>query len=561
MLEKLHFKKIDQSTGSAQMSSPLAQFPILPTFLAFLLMLLTPLLRFLINNQYPVFSGEIFLFIAIVGLESGLLTLLLYKCRFKFVRIVVVALLFCFVGEMLFRWSLKLSFPISIAVIFIIYLNWQKVIAVMMMALVISLLVFPSRDELPNYDRNSISDTHVNRPNIIHVILDEHGGVEGIPESTPGNDLKEQMQRVFERYRFHLHGGAFSHFDFTIYSIPNLFNYYLGEESGSFFKTVSPTNKHLKQSRYFEMLQSLGYQFNIYQFPYLDYCAYFEYENKSCYTYGLALSESFEAASLWQRANFVLRAYLLNSTLLAVLKRIQLERSINLGGGAISSLLKSVHETQPTGPLASVGLFDRALNQIEQYEGGGVFLIHQLLPHKPYIFTSDCAVKPVSEWLYQGNVYRDDDLLQLSSAYVLQTRCLLGKIDDFLGQLEARGILENSIVLFHGDHGSRISDIHTLRVPRHLEKINLTDEHYLASFSTLYAIRFPDDPSYRYFAQAESLQSLFSDYSERIESLRGVGPLEFGGQGKTSVYFGNLGKPKFIKGDIKSRFPETKTKR
>jgi hypothetical protein len=125
MLEKLHFKKIDQSTGSAQMSSPPTQFPILPTFLAFLLMLVTPLLRFLINNQYPVFTGEIYLFVAIVGLVSGLLTLVLYKCRFKFVRIVVVALLFCFVGEMLFRWSLKLSFPISMVVIFIIYSNWQ----------------------------------------------------------------------------------------------------------------------------------------------------------------------------------------------------------------------------------------------------------------------------------------------------------------------------------------------------------------------------------------------------------------------------------------------------
>ena len=63
-------------------------------------------------------------------------------------------------------------------------------------------------------------------PRIIHLILDEHIGLEGIPTDIPeGMEVKSQLVEFYEKYGFKTFGGAYSHYSLTINSIPNLLNF------------------------------------------------------------------------------------------------------------------------------------------------------------------------------------------------------------------------------------------------------------------------------------------------------------------------------------------------
>lgn len=81
------------------------------------------------------------------------------------------------------------------------------------------------------------SDSSNPLPRIIHIILDEHIGLEGIPTDIPqGKILKEQLVHFYRHYGFHLFGGAFSHYFDTTESISNMLNFLLKANSRNILK-------------------------------------------------------------------------------------------------------------------------------------------------------------------------------------------------------------------------------------------------------------------------------------------------------------------------------------
>lgn len=74
--------------------------------------------------------------------------------------------------------------------------------------------------------------------------------------------------------------------------------------------------------------------------------------------------------------------------------------------------------------------------------------------------------------------------------YFEQVSCLYAKLDDIFKQMQLANIYDDSIIILHGDHGSRIS----IRDPLVKHRDVLTQEDITDHFSTLFAVKIPGKP-------------------------------------------------------------------
>ncbi|HJS33587.1 MAG TPA: hypothetical protein VJ924_16460, partial [Alphaproteobacteria bacterium] len=119
-------------------------------------------------------------------------------------------------------------------------------------------------------------------PPVIHLVLDEHIGVAGIPEDIPGGrELKRDIVAFYARHGFRLYPNAFSHYWNTEESLSNLVN-----------GTVSPIMQAnikidglfaLARNRWFDTLRERGYRIQVVQTAFLRFCAGDDVE--VCHTY------------------------------------------------------------------------------------------------------------------------------------------------------------------------------------------------------------------------------------------------------------------------------------
>jgi arylsulfatase A-like enzyme len=152
--------------------------------------------------------------------------------------------------------------------------------------------------------------------------------------------------------------------------------------------------------------------------------------------------------------------------------------------------------------------------RLESLEPGKAIFAHLLLPHDPYILDENCQLKSDFElwmphesalWWYQ---VKSDPQRRLAryDEYYKQVSCLHRKMGELLDSLEQRGILDQTTVIIHGDHGSRISMIEAITGSEHL----ITPRDIIDSVSTVFAIRSADIEPGIVNGQ-NSIQALFAE--------------------------------------------------
>ncbi len=124
---------------------------------------------------------------------------------------------------------------------------------------------------------------------MIHLVLDEHIGIEGIPLDIEGGiELKDLLMEFYEHWGFRLYGRAYSKYLMTYDSMtkstqwtdipgwcePGSVTYQQGKIS---WKPV--------QNDYFSRFSDAGYRIHVYQTEYLDFCQGFEGKIEHCYLY------------------------------------------------------------------------------------------------------------------------------------------------------------------------------------------------------------------------------------------------------------------------------------
>jgi len=360
----------------------------------------------------------------------------------------------------------------------------------------------------------------VHLPRIIHLILDEHIGLEGIPIDIPGGaELKARLIEFYQQYEFLTFGGAYSHYFYTENSVSNLVNFSSSATHRQYFREEGGPNK-LLENRYFESLSQAGYRLNVFWGHHIDYCSESPVAIDHCIqipSNGLQLTQDIKMKTL-DRVQLIFAAYLSRSSMYTHAKDYYLRCRDQLLGHGIA-LPSGSWDRHKVTTLSYLHALDMLWNNIVELPTGNVLFAHLLLPHSPFLANADCSIKPsIDEWKYESlkfsrhALYGHKDPNTVDSReehyqqYFKQVHCLYTRLEELFERMQTAGIWENSIIIIHGDHGSRIVRTY----PSIQNATELSEADMRDGFSTLFAVKQPDQKGL-YDPKAYPLEYLLRD--------------------------------------------------
>jgi hypothetical protein len=349
---------------------------------------------------------------------------------------------------------------------------------------------------------------------VIHLVLDEHIGIEGIPtQSETGLALKERTQRFFDQYGFQLFANSYSRYDQTLDSLPNLVNFAAGNGIHSLISGEGRGGSVLKNS-YFQQLGALGFGVSVWESSFLSFCADQTLEFESCKEYtpwDTRVMQRFEL-SLSDQVSSVFASYIKSSYLHSRMRKlyVQTQRTALRAG---IRLPKWSWDTFPNmSTLNAIEAMDEVWRDILSLPPGNVLFAHLLYPHRPYATRSDCSInKELLEWGAPDDLSADMAREQNYELYFRQVNCLYSKLEELFAQMQAAKIWDDSLIIVQGDHGSRLNATR----PDVDSEQEFTDRDLVDSYSTLFAVRIPGSDGFydtRTVAMEELLSSVTLDF-------------------------------------------------
>ena len=496
------------------MIQPAQRFELRPFLLdlgALALIVLAPFVVLLSFHGYSYFTPEVLLIVA-SGLAAAAVIALLIGFAGRFIRLAVLAGLIALFIDMHVdppAWSSLViavtslgTFAVLAGILWLLREHATTILCVVFVTLIVLTLMRtnPGSHQIVTERISTAGSGNAEPPLLIHLLLDEHIGIEGLPPEIPGTRaLRPELIEFYTSRGFRLFGGAYSQYANTNNSIANLLNFTSREVSRPYVLHGTQSEWNLKEAAYLQMLQERGYRLHVYQSSFMDMCHADGVQVRQCTTYpvkNLGMIQGLAVPSA-QKAGAIANAIVTQSNVLRVVNTIY-ERKIRAALLRAGVQLPAWHWQGPLfAPLRIPDVFEQLSADIVRHPRGHAFFAHLLLPHYPYLFDRRCELRSsMSDWstnriaATESFVYNTaESRAQKYERYAEQTRCALTLIEDLLDDLGSRGLLEDATIVINGDHGSRIP----VRFPTGMALSTglLTDSDFSDTFSTLYAIRAP----------------------------------------------------------------------
>jgi hypothetical protein len=332
---------------------------------------------------------------------------------------------------------------------------------------------------------------------IVHIVLDEHMGIEGIPEVPDGRETKALIKSFFQSHGFHLFGQAYSRYADTRNSIPNMLNYASQPTPRSW--TDGDKWVVLRSNKYFEDLHEAGYDIHVFQIVTMDLCQPSRRILTTCYTEDHTGMKSLQYTgfSSYDKAVILYQFY----------SRLS---QINYALHGLNSRARAFAErngwTWPEWWSAGAGmpavraLYEMSIvsDAVMQSRPGDFFFAHLLTPHYPYIYDARCNERNQADW---ESAAEDDPLppntmqsrQRRYALYFEQVQCTYKKLGEMFEKWQVAGVFQHATIIIQGDHGSRIN----LNRPQASKVEQMLISDYADSFSTLLAVKAPGyEPGY-----------------------------------------------------------------
>ena len=473
----------------------------LTPYVAPALVLLTIVVQFLRFHEYSLRLPESLILIAgtaALGIAVGALSLLrpatlgptlmaLTLCVFAlyrqetYERVIPAAMA---IADMTGRVGLVLGLLVAaifLAILGTCYLlqrHLHTIVAAVFGTMIVSTIALPTGTGGEPVQAGTLPKDLKNIPPVIHIILDEHIGIAGLPTELAESVVAERA--ILTTFKdFALYSRAYSHFPETQFSLSSLMNTEPQEDVMALVdaKAIGYT---LRRSAWFDRLKAMGYAIKVYQSDWLDMCSEIDAVD-ACYTYPL---------------------YSINA----------IQRSELSTGARLRVLLGKLYLWQDVAlpaPLAASEAFSRFRFDVAETPRGTAYVVHLLLPHYGYLYREDCSLADPSEWMDQPFdpevSYTQAERLQAYRRYLPQVACTAQKVKAALEDLKRLGIYEEATIIVHGDHGARIGE-HAFRAAAE----RMTERDLVDHFATLLAIKRPGiTPGVR--AQPVPIQRIFAE--------------------------------------------------
>jgi len=483
------------------------------------LLLWTPFIIFLTDNQYSLFAPEVLVGLGGLTVLAGLVAFLRMMKQPLWYAMAIAGLLTVFI-DFQFEWMVGADKYVALGLVVVatvLVVKWQEAVTLMMTAVFATMLgttVVQSSLQSPatrHLVPDAASAASNAPPRLIHLVLDEHIGIAGLPTHFElGRTVKDCLLRFYQRHGFLMYGGAYSHYFRTFDSIPNLVNFSTESKQKALVIGKKPPYTLIK-NRYFEILSQRQYQLNVLGAGLIDFCSDETVALQTCRQYKYSalgsLGNQHDSLSLKVPAIFAtyLTKYHRYQRLLSAYQDL-IQPSLASKGILLPTLPSdSLWTTGRLRPISANGmaLIEDLWDNILKLPRGHALFAHVMLPHYPYIYRADCTARPINDWRNNlGSVPTEsrtgESREELYELYLQQVQCLYTKLDVLFNRMRAAGMWEDSIIILHGDHGSRLGlhdpDIDPFNV--------LTESDYSDAFSTLFAVKLPGkqagfDPSPR----------------------------------------------------------------
>jgi len=502
-------------------------------FLPFLI-LLTPFLHFLSYHAYCITCPETGVIISGLAILASVGSFIFIKGWTR-LYIFFIAILTTIFIDIQFRWIDNLYEAIG-ALVFFSALAWglknnfaliATVVFGTFIAVTFATLNPHSIDKYIFATTPSPAPHSETPPRLIHIILDEHIGIEGIPTGIPGGHaLQDNLIDFYRSYGFQLSSNAFSHYFLTSHSIPSLMNFSNERDQQVNIDLDHQKGEHHKllHNTYFESLDRAGYQINVLAPQYIDYCLHSRIEIQNCNQYNSFTMNVLQDLDIpiSQKVNLLVSGYLKKSYIKnQVVKKAYLFFQISGTHIIGTSLPPWSWENSPSSlrmhSLHTLNQLKTLGDNIMATPPGNALIVHLLFPHYPYITDAKCSVRNPKDWKSKntrmgGNTAESRDThYQL---YFEQISCLYLKLDGIFKHMQSAKIYDDSIIILHGDHGSRIS----IRDPLVKHRDVLTEEDITDHFSTLFAVKMPGKP-WSYDSTPQPLEQLLSNVTTDITGV------------------------------------------
>ncbi|MDF0676868.1 MAG: hypothetical protein P0120_21410 [Nitrospira sp.] len=475
------------------------------------LALLTPFTAYLTKRDYPLMSPEILLILAGLFCVSTVIGLLRWAGG-RWIYAMSVSGLLAVAADYLFEWVAQGRTITHLVIFGILVALIRRFEKTMTLAVTAFLCVFVISTFLVKGVKNesglAVPVPHMDTmtegpPRLIHLILDEHLGIEAIPDDTDyARALKRKIKQFYQRYGFELYGGAYSHYSETLDAIPNLVNFSTESVNWVYITNEDPPYV-LQQNRYFQFLNSVGYRIHVMHGGYLDFCLSRDTRPQSCTEYrwnSWSNVAKLDFPTLTKTAT-VLTTFVASYTRYQGILNLYNKwvRPFLLSRGVAGPVVnrESLWAKRTFYPFSvnAMVAMDALSASIQQLTPGHMLFAHLLLPHFPYVYREDCSPRAISESM--DNL--DETPLELRTTegrrvrfdqYLRQVECLYVRLDELFRTMQSSGVFSDSIIIVHGDHGARLG----LRLPRSDEQSQLTPDDYGDELSTLFAVKLPGEP-------------------------------------------------------------------
>jgi hypothetical protein len=337
----------------------------------------------------------------------------------------------------------------------------DKIVVAVFGTMVVATVVLPTETGGEPVQTGALPGDLKPLPPVIHIILDEHSGVAGLPSDIEGSE--EARQSMLDAYAdFALYSHAYSRFPETKFSLTSLLNRDLGpdvtETLDSGLYSSAP-----KRNDWFAALREKGYAIKAYQSAWFDMCRGPQPAD-ACYTYSFVSPNAIQRSSLstWDRLR------------------------------AVGWKLVAGREALHMDPMVSLEALSRFRADIAETPHGVAYIVHLLIPHHDYIYGVDCSVLDPSLW-HRENFgpdlrYSPAERSELYRRYLAQLVCASRQMQEVFAELKSLGVYDEATIIVHGDHGSRIGE-RSFIIDDAEEILSTTDR--IDHFSTLLAIKTP----------------------------------------------------------------------
>jgi hypothetical protein len=426
------------------------------------LVVLAALLKY--SGEYLLSSASIFLYLIVILLTiiPGIIIAIAgAKLRVLTTSLVLLFFLYAFYFYPIDDLRLPFSDSVNIILIFctIILIAWivreklSELLVVFFSVLLLSVIFIEPDNNISTYDLGNKDVQAMNMginldkklPNYVHIILDQHIGIDGMLVNT--EERKTYVDSLVQRYLsydFNVYSGAFNLFNQTNHSIPSILNFNLEPKSYLIHgKDYMGNDNRMISNKLFNLLKNQGYKLNVYETDFINMCDNAKVTINKCVRYSAGLLFN-QDETLRNKILITLNEIATRYRIVSAWNALHFSRIGNMLNMPFWSL--SVPKGDRFG-TSSLKILKQLGTDITKSSGGEAFIAHILLPHDPYIFDSKCNIV-----VPHGGKYKKE-----YKTYLSQLICTQEKVFELVELIKRNNLLNDTTIVIHSDHGSNLS--------------------------------------------------------------------------------------------------------